>query len=331
MKYPKFAILPIAVLSAANIASAVNVTLLASDAANTSSFDSGLNWSDSSAPSPGNDYFVSGKILRTPNNGGDITFLGDSLQFGDNDNAGQLSLKNATGATVTVPLLRLTGDAFVRNNTNDTIVTLAGTIELITAGGANLGAGGRLRSDSNAANTDERDLIVTSIITGAGPLTLEKGRDAADIFLRPSGTNTFSGGTTILTNSSTSAVFAENDNVFGAGNVMISSSSMLDVSNGSTNDYISDNASLQLADNTSFINLNYTGTDTIGSLSFDGGNTIVNSGIWGATGNPLATYTSDQISGSGLLLVSIPEPSTSAGILLSSVLGMAIFIRRRRR
>jgi len=330
-------ILSATAIFAAGVANAAVVSLTGSDAAGTSSFNTSGNWSDNTAPGPGNDYFVVSAVLRTPEtpvggpppSGGSVTFLGDSLQLGDDDNQAQLSLKNDDGAVITIPTLRLTGNAFVRNNKPDTTMTLAGSIELITATGDKLGDGGRIRSDNSGSNTDNRDLIVTSTISGSGPLIIEKGRDDADIFLRPSGTNTFSGGATIVTNSSTSAVFAENDFVLGAGNVNIDPNSRLNLSNGSTDNYIDDSASLVLTDNTSFIELDFSGTDTIGSLSFDGGSTIVSAGTWGAVGNGAADFTSPQILGNGLVAV-IPEPSTYGILLMMTTLGAALYGRRRK-
>ena len=55
------------------------------------------------------------------------------------------------------------------------------------------------------------------------------------------------------------------------------------------------------------VNLNYGGTQTIAALYF--GSTPQATGLWGALGNPSATYTDSRFTGTGLLLV-CPAPQT---------------------
>jgi autotransporter-associated beta strand protein len=65
-------------------------------------------------------------------------------------------------------------------------------------------------------------------------------------------------------------------------------------------------ANLTLASGTT-VNLNYSGTQTIGALTF--GSTTQATGLWGAVGNASATYTTNLFTGGGLILV-CPAPQT---------------------
>ncbi|HXI71773.1 MAG TPA: glycoside hydrolase family 76 protein [Verrucomicrobiae bacterium] len=69
------------------------VTLSASDTGS-SSFESGLNWSDGTAPSSAHDYVVNGLTLRTPPDGLHHYFAGSSLTLTNN---GILACKNTSG------------------------------------------------------------------------------------------------------------------------------------------------------------------------------------------------------------------------------------------
>jgi len=58
---------------------AANVSLTASDAIGTTSWNAAGHWSNSQAPGPGNNYFTAGFQLRSPGSGGNVSFAGDSL------------------------------------------------------------------------------------------------------------------------------------------------------------------------------------------------------------------------------------------------------------
>jgi len=93
-----------AILVLCGTAPAVEVALTATDNPGTTSFNTGLHWPDGGAPNPGTNYLVnSGLTLRTPENSGNYTFMGDSLTI---DN-GYINLKG-TGQ-VTIDDLRLYG------------------------------------------------------------------------------------------------------------------------------------------------------------------------------------------------------------------------------
>jgi hypothetical protein len=120
----------VAVLLMSANASAATITLVAGDGWGTSSFNSGLNWSNGLAPSAGNDYQVSIQQLRTPPDGGNHTFGGDSLTI----NAGGIFMYKGTGASgsITVDNLVANGGNVIdhRNGSGD-ICNLYGNVSVI--------------------------------------------------------------------------------------------------------------------------------------------------------------------------------------------------------
>lgn len=153
------------------VAGAVSLTisLTASDAAGDSSFGSGLNWSNATAPNASGQYAVaSGLTLRTASDGGSFAFAGSQLTIGDNGASnGTLLLKNATGSTVTVNNLVLNKGSVSNGGTSTgstTSVTLAGS-------GVTLGTGGGTFDSGQAGRT----LTVTSPISGNGTLKVTGG------------------------------------------------------------------------------------------------------------------------------------------------------------
>ena len=96
-----FTSLAIAALCAATLprsAVAADVTLNDNDGAGASSWASAGHWSSGAAPVSGNDYIVSGKNLRTPQDAFLSTpFKGDSLTL---DNGAYLVVKSSSGSTI---------------------------------------------------------------------------------------------------------------------------------------------------------------------------------------------------------------------------------------
>jgi hypothetical protein len=105
----------------------------------------------------------------------------------------------------------------------------------------------------------------------------------------------------------------------GGGNVRVASGATLKLNLGVTNGYISDAASL-LLNGSAAVNLAFTGTDTIGDLSFDGGVTWQAAGTWGAIGST-ATHQNSRFTGTGTLTV---NPADTA-ITVASPLNPAGF------
>lgn len=115
------------------------VTLTGSDSFGNSSFASAGQWSNAQAPAATNNYLVSDAItLRTPQNGGSATFLGNSLTI-SNSNNGAFLLKAVSGSTITIGASPVTGlfldDGFVSIVDNGRTESLAGFITLRTGGG----------------------------------------------------------------------------------------------------------------------------------------------------------------------------------------------------
>ena len=104
---------------------AASITMNATDAAGTSSFNSGLHWTGGAAPTSGNDYFTGAFTLRTPGTAGDYTFAGDSLSL---DSRGGMNLKTSPG-TIAFNNLILNGGKIANGQGT---VTLAGIINVAT-------------------------------------------------------------------------------------------------------------------------------------------------------------------------------------------------------
>ncbi len=111
-------------------------TLSAVDEIRTSSFNSIGHWvlaSDgvtpaTSAPCAGNDYVLP-RMMRSPEtvSANNITFGGDTLTLADN---GNLMWKMKTGQSLTVPDLRVTGNAILNNGLDRSVARLRGHVSI---------------------------------------------------------------------------------------------------------------------------------------------------------------------------------------------------------
>ncbi len=161
-------------------AQAANVTLTKSDAINTTSFNTNLNWSDGAAPTAGNDYFTGAFVIRTPGTGGPYTFEGDSLSI---DSGGILAFKVAP--VITINNLILNGGELSNYDTGtDKVAKLAGTITVNAPSRIN-------------ANTSPRQFRIDSLIQGAGDLTILGLGSGAGVTTFTNPGNTFTGGLTL--------------------------------------------------------------------------------------------------------------------------------------
>lgn len=161
-----------------------------------------------------------------------------------------------------------------------------------------------------------------SIGDGGSGFSLTKGGSGIGTLIL-SGANTYSGGTIL----SVGMLIANADGALGTGNVSLTATTLtLTLQNGVINNYISDTKSLSFITG-DFINLNYTGlADTVGMLVVNGVTQtpgIYGSAVSGAP-NVLAQFT-----GTGTILVLIPEPSTWAMIIFG--MGLLIGTQRFRR
>lgn len=214
---------------------AATVTLTASDAFGASSFNSGLNWSDTTAPTAGNDYVLNDFRMRTPADGNSHTFGGDSLTVNSTNGANGGLMYKGTGNTgvITVANLILAGgwlhhqngvgdlwqlDGNINVTADSTIWAKQGNINVL----ADLGGSGNISiPQSDAFAEDNRYVNFIGSNTGyTGNI------DATGRFrLSDGGGLTFSIGTNGTNNSVSGAGIAVFDGVFrfdlsGASNTL---------------------------------------------------------------------------------------------------------------
>ena len=226
-------------------ARAATIAMNASDAINTSSFNTGLHWAGGAVPQPGNAYQTAAFLLRTPQNAAAISFAGDSLEIQTGG-----TLRDKTAATVTITNLILQNTAIVEltqpNGVNNATAagTLAGNITL--NGTATIHAG--ISTDA-AGET----LSINATMTGAGGFTT--AGSTGNILLN--GTNTYAGLTTVS---------AGTLGGFGiiSGPVTVSASGTL-APGGTTNRTLTISNSLALAGNVS-LKINKTGATLTSDL-----------------------------------------------------------------
>lgn len=177
---------------------------------------------------------------------------------------------------------------------------------------------------NSTANTFAGSLVDTSGVNGAS-LALAKTNIGT---LTLSRANTYSGGTSVQAGVLAGTV----DGVLGSGDVTVFSGATLQLSGGTTNNYIGNSADLILAPGTPSVALNFSGTDTIGMLSLDGGVTWLPEGVYGSSSStaPLANQL-PVFSGTGTVTVTatiIPEPASTA---MGAMAALGLLSRRRTR
>jgi autotransporter-associated beta strand protein len=164
------------------------ITFTANDNVGSSSFSTGLHWSDGLAPSSNKEYVqgLTNAALRTPNGGGSITFAGHSLTL---NNGGILAFKAANGSTITIgtdPATSLIMDiGFVSVFDGGRTESLGGFVTLNTGGGqfspntgtlpitAQIGGTGFLKVVENAALAQNGRVILSASNTYAGGTILD--------------------------------------------------------------------------------------------------------------------------------------------------------------
>ncbi len=172
-------------LAGAEKSCAASIVMSASDAINTSSFNTGLNWTGGAVPVGGNAYQTAAFLLRTPVNATAIAFAGDSLEIQTGG-----SLRDKTAATVTIANLILNNNSTLEltqpNNVNNN--TAAGTV----AGGLTVNGTATLHAGI-VTDVAGETFTLNSTIVGTGGFTTA-GSTGTIIF---AATNAFSGGVTV--------------------------------------------------------------------------------------------------------------------------------------
>lgn len=161
--------LAIALVSAAWVRCglAVEHTLLASDALNTTSFNTGLHWDDGQAPKAGDTYVVpSGRTLRSPITGSH-TFAGDRLTI---DSGCQLLLKGTDNSSLTISDFVLKGS--LNNGQGNSLQKIYGNLSVPTGAAATISTG---------TETDRRQINVYAPLSGDGSLKLNIPRRSGDM------------------------------------------------------------------------------------------------------------------------------------------------------
>jgi len=160
-------------------------TLIASDALNYSSFNTGLNWDDAQAPKAGNTYVVpGGRTLRTPVSG-NHAFAGDGLEI-----AGTLLWKGPDNASVTITNLVLRGS--LNQGQPNSTARIYGNILIPDDASATISLG----TDQN----DRRQFQIYAPLSGTGSVKLFMPRNSSpmkEVQLAAANTN-FSGAITLV-------------------------------------------------------------------------------------------------------------------------------------
>lgn len=158
------------------------VFLNASDAANTSSFESGLNWSGGAPPAWTNHYVVaSSRTLRTPADGLNRSFAGSSLTL---SNGCVLAFKNTSGSRY----VSVGTDLFLDGGE---VANWAGNSAL-------LGGKVTLRSGGGKIDPQGNSFSFPALIGGPGMLRIGAGVSSPlNGTVALSGVNTYTGGTVI--------------------------------------------------------------------------------------------------------------------------------------
>lgn len=172
------ALLAMSIVATSAFAASVNLTV--SDGFGTTSFNTGDNWSDSTAPGAGNDYVTNDLRLRTPSDSGSYTFGGDSFTVNNTNglDGGLMYKGNGAAGVITIDSLLLDGGTIAHQSAPGDVFQLAGNINVA--------------SDS-VIHAKQGPIEISAVLSGAGSIT-NTSSDNPGIalkFLSPS--NTFTG------------------------------------------------------------------------------------------------------------------------------------------
>jgi hypothetical protein len=185
-----------------------------------------------------------------------------------------------------------------------------------------------LNRDGSAADT--RGLRLSGPLAGTGNLTLTAvtaGTNTSTLYLtQAAGTvdaySAYSGTITV----NTGRLQVETDKALGAGSVVLAGDGKLVLTGGTTKDYFDNLAGTLTIPSgmaSGSVNLNFVGTDILRGITLNG--TSYTSGTFGAVGSA-ATIQNAVFTGTGLLQVVVPEPTTLASL---AIIGLTALKRRR--
>ena len=250
----------------------------------------------------GNAYPVTGADLIVVNNGATLvfvdtmprnitnamTFASGSILCNRTNAANTLSAETMTLSTANVTFPSAGQMVFNSDDQMTTNIVINGAWPTLT-GNLAIQVGGN--NITNGPVTLNGAIGGNYALTTTGPLTLNAA-------------SSYTGGTTITGGSLT----VQADGGLGTGNVTVNNGAALTLNSGATNGYLNSGASL-LLNSTAKANLNFTGSNTIAGLSFDGGATFQAGGTWGSTNSPAANQNS-HFTGTGMLNVMVPTVTT---------------------
>lgn len=214
------------------------------------------------------------------NNGG--------IRFNGNSN-----LAYSTGITVESGQLQLNAQANSTNSSHEWSLADGAVLEL-NGTGRSPGTQGALRFQGVAGDPAIHSKFNSPVVLQSNA-TIGLGPESVTAEL----TNVVSGDGGLLKNGPGTLVLSNAGNSYAGNTTFQNNSGTLRLLHPT----LDDNADVLFSSNNSFLNLDYTGTDTIRSLFIAG--TQQESGLWGAIGNLAADFTTDRITGTGLLNVAI--------------------------
>jgi fibronectin-binding autotransporter adhesin len=227
---------------------------------------------------------------------GTVTY-NNASSFGNSANVITVGQAGQGGAT-------LLSTAGVTNPYN--IVVTSGTGGSSTIGSTSTGApvysgsitlNGNVSIFSLSTNTTSGQTF-SGLISGAGSVT----KIGTGIARFTNTGNSYEGGTLL----SAGTLVANGDGTLGVGNVSLTAAGVtLTLQNGAINNYIADTANLSIVSGVT-VNLNFTGTDTIAGLLFNG--SALAPGIYGSSTSGAPNQLA-EFAGTGTFTV-VPEPAT---------------------
>lgn len=159
-------------IALAGMTHAATVTLNATDAAGTTSFNTNLHWDNGALPSAGNAYFTAAFVLRTPvtvTAGQVLTFGGDSLTvdpggrlLGKFNNNATADFSNGTGLFLNGAQVHMAG-----TGSDSVIMSITGNI---TLSGGTTSFGALAPGSANAGNFET--LNIAGTMSGSGAITV---------------------------------------------------------------------------------------------------------------------------------------------------------------